>query len=77
MDDFCDAFRVVTRLPEIIFCYSCPLLLVGDAGLLLNGTGNIVEEGGRDEDPHIRTLGLPYLLAEAGDAEDVVKIMGP
>jgi len=49
---------------------------VGDAGLLLNGSGHIVEEGCRDEDLHICTLCLSNLLAEAGDTEDVVEVVG-
>ena len=71
-----DTCWIVFCLPEVCFCDSCPFLLVGDAGFLFLRTGNIVEEGGGDENSHIRMLGLTDLFAEAGDAEDVVKIVG-
>lgn len=49
---------------------------MGDTGLLLKGAGDIVEEGSRDEDRHIRTLADADTPAEAGDPCGVIESVG-
>ncbi len=64
--------RVVDGL-QVRRCHPRPLLFVGDACLLFDWPGDIVEDGGRDKDRHIRTLAGAERLAEADDPEGVVK----
>ncbi len=75
VDDAGDAVLGVVDGPEVCLRHLRPGFFVRNARLLLEGARYVVEEGGRDEDSHIRTFVGADRFTEAYNPCGVVKPM--
>jgi hypothetical protein len=73
MRDPPDTFLIVPQGTEKLFCHPGPFFFMGHSRFPLLRPGDIMEEGGGEQDGRVRTRLLPYQFTEIRNPQDMVQ----